>query len=157
MAEALQAWRRARETAVLDPLSASASERLSGPLPPTVYSATEDEGWITLNEPLLYVYAGKGPYVSRCVGIFSPAICQLEPKRRDLMAFPVSLPDDGLIDIVAFPLVSLIFAAYLLENSHSSSLRARLLSLLSLAQRRANPTGARTSNMSKHMRIEFDR
>ncbi|KAF9053758.1 hypothetical protein BDZ89DRAFT_1032195 [Hymenopellis radicata] len=40
--------------------------------------------WTTFKEPLLYVYAGKGPFVS-----------------RDLMAFPASLPDDGLIDIVA--------------------------------------------------------
>ncbi|KAJ7273740.1 ATP-NAD kinase-like domain-containing protein [Mycena haematopus] len=53
-------------------------------LPALKYSTTDDEGWSVLNEPLLYVYAGKGPYVG-----------------RDLMAFPVSLPDDGLIDIAA--------------------------------------------------------
>ncbi|KAJ7685209.1 ATP-NAD kinase-like domain-containing protein [Mycena polygramma] len=54
-------------------------------LPPLKYSADVD-GWTVLDdsEPLLYVFAGKGPYVG-----------------RDLMAFPVSLPDDGLIDIVA--------------------------------------------------------
>ncbi|KAF8921225.1 ATP-NAD kinase-like domain-containing protein [Mucidula mucida] len=40
--------------------------------------------WTTFKEPLLYLYAGKGPYVA-----------------RDFMAFPASLPDDGLIDIVA--------------------------------------------------------
>ncbi|KAJ6502527.1 ATP-NAD kinase-like domain-containing protein [Mycena sanguinolenta] len=56
-------------------------------LPALKYS-TNDEGWSVLSEPLLYVYAGKGPYVG-----------------RDLMAFPASLPDDGLIDI-AVQLVS---------------------------------------------------
>ncbi|KAJ6547589.1 ATP-NAD kinase-like domain-containing protein [Mycena capillaripes] len=53
-------------------------------LPPLKYSAADDDGWTILDEPLLYLFAGKGPYVG-----------------RDLMAFPVSLPDDGLIDIVA--------------------------------------------------------
>ncbi|KAJ6596937.1 ATP-NAD kinase-like domain-containing protein [Mycena vulgaris] len=58
-------------------------------LPPLRYSSTDDDGWVTLDKPLLYVFAGKGPYVG-----------------RDLMAFPVSLPDDGLIDIVAQPVTS---------------------------------------------------
>ncbi|KAJ7940613.1 ATP-NAD kinase-like domain-containing protein [Mycena leptocephala] len=53
-------------------------------LPALKYSTTDEDGWTILDEPLLYVYAGKGPYVG-----------------RDLMAFPVSLPDDGLIDICA--------------------------------------------------------
>ncbi|KAJ6630848.1 ATP-NAD kinase-like domain-containing protein [Mycena sp. CBHHK59/15] len=52
-------------------------------LPPLKHTSNDEEGWTTLDKPLLYVYAGKGPYVG-----------------RDLMAFPVSLPDDGLIDIV---------------------------------------------------------
>ncbi|KAJ7449854.1 ATP-NAD kinase-like domain-containing protein [Mycena latifolia] len=58
-------------------------------LPPLRYTSTDDDGWTTLDKPLLYVFAGKGPYVG-----------------RDLMAFPVSLPDDGLIDIVAQPVSS---------------------------------------------------
>ena len=37
-----------------------------GKLPPLKYSADE-EGWTTFEEPLLYVYAGKGPYVGRRV------------------------------------------------------------------------------------------
>ncbi|KAI0341603.1 hypothetical protein BDW22DRAFT_1429735 [Trametopsis cervina] len=41
------------------------------------------EGWITLDKPVLFLYAGKGPYVS-----------------RDLMQFPASHADDGLIDVV---------------------------------------------------------
>ncbi|KAJ4469370.1 ATP-NAD kinase-like domain-containing protein [Lentinula edodes] len=53
-------------------------------LPKSKVSLEETEGWTIFSEPLLYLYAGKGPYVA-----------------RDFMAFPVSLPDDGLIDIVA--------------------------------------------------------
>jgi len=53
----------------------------STPIPPL--SQPVDEGWITFDQPSLYIYAGKGPYVG-----------------RDLMQFPMSLPDDGLIDIV---------------------------------------------------------
>ncbi|CCM02386.1 uncharacterized protein FIBRA_04482 [Fibroporia radiculosa] len=47
-------------------------------------SAPDSEAkWVSFDKPLIYVYAGKGPWVS-----------------RDLMQFPVALPDDGLIDIV---------------------------------------------------------
>ncbi|KAF7363467.1 DAGKc domain-containing protein [Mycena sanguinolenta] len=63
--------------------SDSANDQEGTALPALKYS-TDDEGWSVLSEPLLYVYAGKGPYVG-----------------RDLMAFPASLPDDGLIDIAA--------------------------------------------------------
>ncbi|KAG8748700.1 sphinganine kinase lcb4 [Ceratobasidium sp. 414] len=41
-----------------------------------------EPGWFTFEKPILYVYAGTMPYVG-----------------RDMMAFPVSLPLDGLIDI----------------------------------------------------------
>ncbi|KAJ3725910.1 ATP-NAD kinase-like domain-containing protein [Lentinula raphanica] len=51
-------------------------------LPEPKVGSNETEGWTTFSEPLLYMYAGKGPYVA-----------------RTFMAFPVSLPDDGLIDI----------------------------------------------------------
>ncbi|KDQ60793.1 hypothetical protein JAAARDRAFT_31774 [Jaapia argillacea MUCL 33604] len=57
-------------------------------LPPLKHSDL-DEDWISLDTPLLYIYAGQGPYVG-----------------RDLMQFPVSLPDDGLIDVVAQELTS---------------------------------------------------
>ncbi|KAF8636568.1 hypothetical protein AX17_003379 [Amanita inopinata Kibby_2008] len=55
--------------------------------PPLQHSANDDEGWTTFEEPLLYIFAGKGPFVG-----------------RDYMAFPISLPDDGLIDIIAMPM-----------------------------------------------------
>ncbi|KAH7905619.1 ATP-NAD kinase-like domain-containing protein [Hygrophoropsis aurantiaca] len=38
--------------------------------------------WVSFDKPILWYYAGQGPYVS-----------------RGLMQFPVSFPDDGLIDI----------------------------------------------------------
>lgn len=58
-------------------------------LPPLKFQPDDTEGWTTFDGPLLYVYAGKGPFVG-----------------RDYMAFPVSVPDDGLIDIMAMPLSS---------------------------------------------------
>ncbi|KAG7092503.1 hypothetical protein E1B28_008854 [Marasmius oreades] len=68
-------------------------QKSSPPSPPIIeeeggllqpkYSTTDTEGWTTFSKPAIYVYAGKGPYVG-----------------RDYMAFPASLPDDGLIDIV---------------------------------------------------------
>ena len=65
-------------------------------LPPLVYAkagssseGSSDDGWTKFEDPILFVYAGKGPYVA-----------------RDLMAFPASLPDDGLIDITIHPMVS---------------------------------------------------
>ena len=44
---------------------------------------SDDDGWVTFDKPLTYLYAGKGPYVS-----------------ADFMQFPVSQPNDGLIDVV---------------------------------------------------------
>ncbi|CAE6433423.1 unnamed protein product [Rhizoctonia solani] len=45
-------------------------------------------GWFTFDKPVLYVYSGTMPYVS-----------------RDLMAFPVALPSDGMVDITVQELV----------------------------------------------------
>ncbi|THH33940.1 hypothetical protein EUX98_g262 [Antrodiella citrinella] len=54
-------------------------------LPPLKYAGVdhEEDGWISVDKPTLFVYAGKGPYVS-----------------KDLMQFPTSLPDDGFIDVI---------------------------------------------------------
>lgn len=49
----------------------------------------EHDGWIVFEKPVLYLYAGKGPYVS-----------------RDFMQFPVSRADDGFIDVVIQEVVS---------------------------------------------------
>ena len=55
-------------------------------LPPLKYTGgaqTDDEGWITFDKPYTFFYAGQGPYVA-----------------SDLAQFPVSLPNDGYIDVV---------------------------------------------------------
>ncbi|GLB34908.1 putative diacylglycerol kinase catalytic domain (presumed) [Lyophyllum shimeji] len=75
---------RARRSGKADAPPASTGE--SGPLPPLVNLPDDTDGWTTYDKPILYVYAGKGPFVA-----------------RDYMAFPVSLPDDGLIDVMAQP------------------------------------------------------
>ncbi|KAF9500827.1 hypothetical protein BDN71DRAFT_1381184 [Pleurotus eryngii] len=84
MLEALQARRHTQSNA-----SCSTNASSSSSLPPLKFLPEDKDGWTVIDEPLLYVYAGKGPYVG-----------------RDFMAFPVSLPDDGLIDITIQPLVS---------------------------------------------------
>lgn len=59
-------------------------------LPPLLYKdEPTGEGWITFDQPICYLYAGKGPYVA-----------------RDLMQFPVSHPNDGCIDVVIQEVVS---------------------------------------------------
>ncbi|KAF5357963.1 hypothetical protein D9756_001533 [Leucocoprinus leucothites] len=68
---------------------ATSESDIAETLPPLKFQPEDNEGWTTFDEPLLYVYAGKGPFVG-----------------RDYMAFPVSLPDDGLIDVMAMPLSS---------------------------------------------------
>jgi len=57
-------------------------ESLSTGLPPLQY-VDDYEGWTTFEGPALYFYAGKAPYMS-----------------RELMQFPVSVPNDGMVDIV---------------------------------------------------------
>lgn len=59
-------------------------------LPPLKYNRgepTAEDGWITFDKPMVYLYAGKSPYVG-----------------RGLMQFPVACASDGLIDIVAHEL-----------------------------------------------------
>jgi len=64
MVEALQTRRKEDEKLVL--ASPSVTEDIvSGGLPPLTYSADDTDGWTTIDEPILYLYAGKGPYVGR--------------------------------------------------------------------------------------------
>ncbi|TFK55042.1 hypothetical protein OE88DRAFT_1623656 [Heliocybe sulcata] len=86
----IEKWQEARAAPIS--LSTDASEEeTSGGLPPLKFDSKsqDNDGWIKFDKPLLYVYAGQGPYVG-----------------RDLMQFPLSLPDDGLIDVVAQELSS---------------------------------------------------
>ena len=60
MAETARAHRlkaaEEQETAPLD---------TSGPLPPPKYSLDETDGWVTFEEPVFYLQAGKGAFVHR--------------------------------------------------------------------------------------------
>lgn len=62
---------------------------LSPPLDDTHDPGSPGDTWIKYDKPCLWVYAGKGPYVS-----------------RSLMQFPVSQPDDGVIDIAIQEIIS---------------------------------------------------
>jgi sphingosine kinase len=74
MVDALQS-RRTRDESILTP-----NAKLNGNAidPPLLKHSTDDEGWITFDKPLLYVYAGQGPYVARFVGLPIPSISQSE-------------------------------------------------------------------------------
>jgi len=48
--------------------STDSSERLAhhgGGLPPLKHLPDDKEGWYTVDEPILFAYAGQGPYVGR--------------------------------------------------------------------------------------------
>lgn len=66
MAEVIGARHRAHADGI-DPLAGfSQPEADSSGLPPLKHSLTDTDGWITFeHDPLLYIFAGKGPYVSR--------------------------------------------------------------------------------------------
>jgi len=51
-------------------------------LPPLKHSETDTEGWEDVNLPTLYFYGGLMPYVG-----------------RDLLQWPLAIPNEGLIDI----------------------------------------------------------
>ncbi|KAI9466338.1 ATP-NAD kinase-like domain-containing protein [Lactarius psammicola] len=78
MVEAL----RKHENSSPDDEHPRAEEGLSTGLPPLQY-VDDYDGWTTFEGPVLNFYAGKGPYVS-----------------RELMQFPVSVPSDGMVDLV---------------------------------------------------------
>ena len=53
-------------------------------LPPLKYQFEHNgEGWLEFDKEILYLFGGKGPLVA-----------------RDFMQFPMSLPDDGYVDVV---------------------------------------------------------
>ncbi|KAF8163335.1 ATP-NAD kinase-like domain-containing protein [Crassisporium funariophilum] len=89
MAATVQARRKEVDTTTPMSIPIASEESACDALPPLKHHQEDVEGWTVFKEPILYVYAGKGPYVA-----------------RDFMAFPVSLPDDGLIDVMAMPLSS---------------------------------------------------
>lgn len=46
-------------------------ENIGQGLPPLQHTHEDTDGWTTFDEPLLFVYAGKGPYVGRLVDMIS--------------------------------------------------------------------------------------
>lgn len=107
MAEVLQARRRDVSSDTMTTASDSQVDDTNGGLPPLAYSFEDSDGWTTFPDPILYIYAGKGPYVGRWVvhcGLIGGGALLIFYS-SDFMAFPVSLPDDGLIDVMAMPVV----------------------------------------------------
>ena len=39
-------------------------------IPPLTQAVDEKDGWITYDQPMLYIYAGQGPYISRYALMF---------------------------------------------------------------------------------------
>ena len=75
---------RSSSTEPSTPLTANADGQSTASLPPLVHKYEPNaEGWVEFDKPVLYLYGGKGPLVA-----------------RDLLQFPMSLPDDGYIDVV---------------------------------------------------------
>jgi len=64
MAKSLQA-RRPNDMDRTLPLPSISDGGIGAALPPLKYLPEDEDGWTTFEEPILYVYAGKGPYVGR--------------------------------------------------------------------------------------------
>jgi sphingosine kinase len=107
MADALRTYQGQQNVRIDPEGSEDITSRIPHPQVPK-YPSKEDDDWLTFDKPILFLLAGKGPYVAR----FVAAVCHIRHlppyAPSDLMAFPVSLPDDGVIDIVVQELVSLL-------------------------------------------------
>ena len=68
-------------------------------LPPLKYSETDTDGWEGLDLPVLYFYGGLIPYVGRYVANLTFPTLRSSPSTRDLLQWPLALPNNGLIDI----------------------------------------------------------
>ena len=98
MAETLRGRLKLQEQSISSP---QAKEQPEGSLQ-SRYPTTETDGWTKFDKPVVYIYAGKGPYVGRCEPInLLPSTSPQHVIYSDYMAFPASFPDDGLVDIVA--------------------------------------------------------
>lgn len=50
--------------------SAPCRKTVEASLPDLTQPVTQQDGWLTFDKPALYVYAGKGPFVSRYVATY---------------------------------------------------------------------------------------
>ncbi|KAH9079548.1 ATP-NAD kinase-like domain-containing protein [Lactarius deliciosus] len=78
----LETLRKHEKSAPDDEHPRAEVDSLSTGLPPLQY-VDDYDGWTTFEGPVLFFYAGKAPYMS-----------------RELMQFPVSIPSDGMVDLV---------------------------------------------------------
>jgi sphingosine kinase len=68
MAERVSLHRKNKKAPPATSASPATSESdIAETLPPLKFQPEDNEGWTTFDDPLLYVYAGKGPFVGRCV------------------------------------------------------------------------------------------
>ena len=66
MEQAVQTVRTENEKGIPTlPSPSSVAEDGESTLPPLKYSTEDTVGWITIDEPIIYVLAGKGPYIGR--------------------------------------------------------------------------------------------
>lgn len=111
------------------------SSNPSGELPPLRHLGanwtdfnSDSEGWTKSQTPALFLFAGQGPYVSRSASFAqqrrtnAPLLMHLI---RDYMPFAVSLPDDGLIDLVLQEMVSASVNAVLIKLNPFRILRVQ--------------------------------
>ena len=72
-------------------------------LPPLKHSETDTDGWEDFDLPVLYFYGGLIPYVGRYVSVstlfVTVSLSGPHLHIRDLLQWPLALPNDGLIDI----------------------------------------------------------
>lgn len=82
------------------------TEQTEPGLPPLKYPFGEQtgDGWVVFEKPILYLFGGKGPLVA-----------------RDLMQFPMSLPNDGYVDLVLQEKVRCYAASCQKANLYDSS------------------------------------
>lgn len=66
MAESVSLRRKVKNPVLAKDASPATSESdVAETLPPLKFQPEDSDGWTTFDEPLLYVYAGKGPFVGR--------------------------------------------------------------------------------------------
>jgi hypothetical protein len=71
------------------------------PLPPLKFGKEDKDGWIDIDVPFVFFNAGKLPVASRSVAI--SAWCTFVHTIqfcREYLQWPLTRPDDGLIDLV---------------------------------------------------------
>lgn len=69
MAETVLSSQNSLNTIVSTPEPTEKEKDYNKNLPSLKHSQVNSEGWTTFEEPILYVYGGKGPYVGRYASI----------------------------------------------------------------------------------------